>query len=261
MKFDDVARVVGDIPVITPDRGRVLYDFILSSRCRSILELGFAHGSSTCYIAAALDEAGCGHVTTMDNQSAKVQNPDIYSLLSSTALISYVTPIFADTSYNWELRKLIVERSRDGVCHPLFDFCYFDGAHTWETDGFTFFLVDKLLKPGGWILFDDLDWTFATSPSLKETEMVRAMPDDQKTITQVQSVFSLLVGQHTSYSELTVKDNWGWARKVPAVAEVPDVARTVVLEDAYASGRGIREDAASLARKIWTRKIAPRGRR
>ena len=29
--------------------------------------------------------------------------------------------------------------------------------------GFAFFLVDRLLAPGGWMVFDDMDWTFASS--------------------------------------------------------------------------------------------------
>ena len=47
-----------------------------------------------------------------------------------------------------------------------YDFCFIDGAHTWDTDGFAFCLVDRMLRPGGWIIFDDLNWTHAHSPTL-----------------------------------------------------------------------------------------------
>jgi hypothetical protein len=36
-------------------------------------------------------------------------------------------------------------------------------AKNWTIDGFPFFLVDKLLRDGGWILFDDFDWTYAAT--------------------------------------------------------------------------------------------------
>ena len=41
---------------------------------------------------------------------------------------------------------------------PMFDFCYFDGGHTWDITGYAFLLVDKLLLPGAWFVFDVLDW-------------------------------------------------------------------------------------------------------
>ena len=43
---------------------------------------------------------------------------------------------------------------------PKFDFCYIDGGHNWSDTGFAFFLVDRLLKSNGIIVFDDLDWTY-----------------------------------------------------------------------------------------------------
>jgi hypothetical protein len=43
---------------------------------------------------------------------------------------------------------------------PIYDFCYIDGGHSWDVSGFGFFLVEKLVRPGGWLLFDDLDWTY-----------------------------------------------------------------------------------------------------
>ncbi len=51
--------------------GKKLYDFILASDVVNILELGFAHGNSTCYMAAALEERSEGHILTMDLASAR----------------------------------------------------------------------------------------------------------------------------------------------------------------------------------------------
>ena len=63
-------------------------------------------------------------------------------------------------SYLWRLMKIIEQNSE-----PIYDFIFIDGGHDWYTTGYAFFLVDKLLKPGGYILFDDLDWTVYTSPT------------------------------------------------------------------------------------------------
>lgn len=136
----------------------------------------------------------------------------IHELLRRAGLEDIVTPVIAQSSYTWELMKLI-ERRSNGRCRPMFDSCFIDGAHSWDVDGFAFFLVEKLLKPGGWLLLDDLDWTYARSPSLRHTERVLAMPLGERTTPQVGKVFDLLVRQHPSFEEFSVEGSWGWAQK------------------------------------------------
>lgn len=213
MKFEILKNRLKELPAINFDDGKIIYDFILQNKINNILELGFLHGTSTCYMAGALEELGKGNIITIDNQDTKDVKPSINQLLTELNLINYVRPIFATTSYTWELMKLIEENTKDGTCKPVLDFCFIDGAHNWETDGLAFFLADKLLKPGSWILFDDLDWTYSKSPSLKDTDFVRNMPENEKNTPQVLKVFSLLVSQHHDYKEIHVKGRWGWARK------------------------------------------------
>lgn len=64
-------------------------------------------------------------------------------------------------SYCWSLMKLLREHE-----DPIFDYAYLDGAHTWAVDGFAFLLLDELLRPGGYVDFDDYHWTLGKSPSL-----------------------------------------------------------------------------------------------
>jgi len=213
MQFKDVAKILKGIPYISTLDGKFIYNFVRRSAVQNVLELGFAHGTSTCYLAAALDEIGSGSIITIDNQHAKKREPNIITLLNTTKLNDYVKPIFADTSYTWELMKIIEQQTIQGKCKPIFDFCFIDGAHTWEVDGLAFFLVEKLLKPGGWILFDDLYWTFAKSPTLKNTKWVQNMPKDQKTIPQIEKVFTLLVNQHRNFENIKIFKEWGWAQK------------------------------------------------
>jgi len=213
MDFEQVADIVDGIPHTSRKHGRALYDLVRGYRLRNCLELGFAHGTSSCYIAAALHEEGMGFLTTIDNQAALRRKPDIFTLLEKTGLQTYVHPIFANTSYNWELMKMIEKRTADPAGQPLFDFCFVDGAHTLEADGLAFFLVEKLLKPGGWLLFDDLWWTFASSQSMRNTDLVKNMPEDERATQQVAKVFELLVQQHPCFGDFKIEGSWGWARK------------------------------------------------
>lgn len=175
---------------------------------------------STLYIASALEAVGAGQLTSVDNQSALQRKPSAAQLLAQAELSHRVELVYEQTSYNWFLYRKIREQTRDGSCEACFDFCFIDGAHTWEDDGLAFFLVDKLLRPGGWILFDDLSWSM--------DERWPNVPPEQRALRQIEEVFDLLVASHPSYRELKSDGDWGWARKAQ-VGEPP--VRTVRRRD------------------------------
>ena len=209
MRFADVHALVDGVPHMTAKQARTVYDFLVENGSTRVLELGFAHGVSTCIFAAAMEETG-GHVTTIDRVSARDREPNIWELLERTGLTGRVTVVFEDTSYTWALMRYLEQTPM-----PRFDFVYVDGAHLWDVDGFAFSLVDQLLEPGGWILFDDLDWSLARSPSMSQLPQVRALPKIQQQTSQVRKVFELLVMRHPGYGDFRDGDNWGWARKRP----------------------------------------------
>ena len=75
------------------------------------------------------------------------------------------------SSYTWWLKEQVQARSdRAGNVEPLYDFVYLDGAKNWTIDGLAVVLVEKLLRPGGWLLMDDLDWTYAQDPGRDATD-------------------------------------------------------------------------------------------
>jgi len=130
-------------------------------------------------------------------------------LLDKFNLKDLVQVFYEPTSYTWRLMKLIEEDPT-----PSFDFCYLDGAHNWYVDGFAFFLVDKLLQNNAWIIFDDLNWTYNTSPSLKNTDRVKNLPEDERSVPQVKKVYDLLVRTHPNYGNSKIKGGWGYAQKL-----------------------------------------------
>lgn len=209
MKPENVLKVVNRIPYMAFDLAQEITSFILEHKLKNILELGFRHGVSTCYMAGALEEMGGGNITTVDLENAKTAKPNIEELLKTLSLSKYVKIYYEPTSYIWRLMKLIEENP-----DPAFDLCYIDGAHDWFVDGFAFFLVDKLLLPGGWIVFDDIDWTYAISPALKDTERVKNMPKEERETKQMRKVYDLLVKPHPNYNNFQVKNDWVYAQKV-----------------------------------------------
>ena len=227
MKLESVHATVGEIPHMTFEQARKISYFINHHRLTDILELGFRYGVSTCYLAATLQDMGSVHITTIDLELVRDQQPNIQQLLNKCKLTSYVDIFFEPTSYNWRMMKFLEEDPT-----PRFDLCYLDGAHDWFVDGFAFFLVDKLLRPGGWIIFDDLNWTYAQSPALRNSPKVKSMPVEEQITPQMRKVYELLVKPHPDYNDFMVDGDWAYAHKVSDISTRAsrNIVREVVVQ-------------------------------
>lgn len=195
MRISSVERKLSELayqPLTSTAGGRLLGGFVSSPDIDDVLELGFAHGTSTAYMAAALHEKGAGHVTTIDRIDALDREPNISAVLDHTGLAEWVSPIFAARSYTWALMRLLEGQLVHGEIVPRFDFCFIDGAHTWDVDGFAFLLVDKLLRGDRWVAFDDVNWTLGSSATLKNRKWVRELPDEERSTAQVRKVVDVL---------------------------------------------------------------------
>lgn len=209
--FETVRLRFDDLPYMTHPEAMILRDFIKTHDVRDILEIGFFQGKSSAYFAAILEDLGRGHLVTIDRVTARQHKPNVKDLLSALDLTHRVTSVFAERSYTWEMAKMI-----QAIPRTQFDFCYFDGGHTWDATGFGFVLVDILLRPGGWIIFDDLKWTIeaAIQNRAKVPKRWRSCSPDERATPAVSLVFDLLV-PHFGYTELQTanKGRWGIARK------------------------------------------------
>lgn len=247
MDLETVRDATESIPHMSFAEGQELTSFVLDNRLYRILELGFCHGVSTCYFAAALDRVGQGHITTIDLDSARSNVPNVDQLLGTLGLHARATVYYEPTSYVWRLMLMLRQQPI-----PEFDFCYVDGAHNWFTDGFAFFLVDRLLRPGGWIVFDDLDWTYDTSPTLKDTPHVRSMPDDERTTPQVRNIYELLVKPHPGYENFLVRNGRAYAQKKTGEAQA--VPGTIRQEIVYVTEHvGLGAVLSKIAKRLFRR--------
>ena len=103
-------------------------------------------------------------------------------------------------SYNWMLAQQIQRHSG-----PIYDYVFLDGAHTFAIDALAFVLVDRLLNVGGYVDFDDYDWTLAASPSLGPRVFPltqRLYPVDQIEAQQVRMIIDVLVRRDPRYREV-----------------------------------------------------------
>jgi len=207
MKLEELQGRLTHIPHTTPKRGAVLYGTITENRYTKCLELGFAHGVGTAYIAGALEQLGAGHVTALDRPAALKCNPRADAVLASLGLQHRAELIIDESSYTWFLLDRIEQQDKK------FDFCFLDGSHTWETDGFAVLLIERILEPGGMIVLDDLNWTIASSPTLANRPEFLKLPERERKTAQVRKVFELIVKNNTTFKKVYERDGCGFAIK------------------------------------------------
>lgn len=203
-KFDEVGEKYCKLRWMNEERADYMRSFIEEHDIKDIIEIGFLYGKSSAYFAAILEDRGTGHLTTFDLKTAADRDPNIFSILDSLQLGHRVTARMAERSYTWELAKLIQMEPR-----PIFDFCYYDGGHTWDTTGFGFLLVDMLLKPGGWIAFDDLNWTIDDDKSPEWQAKFTHYSTDEKQSAGVRMVYES-IAPHLGYGNFFEEKKFGW---------------------------------------------------
>ncbi len=249
MEFDSVADIVDGIPHMSRRNGRRVYDHVVKNELRRVLELGTHHGVSTCYLGAAVDELGGGSVVTMDRVIARNLEPNVEELLHRTGLSHVVAAVYAERSFTWNLREMLARPDP-----PQFDFVFLDGGHTWDVTGFSFFLVDRLLAPGGWLLFDDIQWSLAKSPSVSDKPETKALPEEERTAEQVGDVFRILVERDPNYVT-RLDGNWGWAQKRSGdVRSGASPSPTTVTSRAAATSRSL----SMSVKKAWRARTGSR---
>lgn len=173
-------------------------DFIRQTSCRSIAEIGIYKGHTTLALAEFLNGEGELHIFDYEDRVEDVEQKvraagfsNIRAFGSSYKLLD---------SYNWNLGKLLEKHKA-----PIYDYIFIDGAHTWAVDALTTFLADQLLKPGGYLDFDDYEWTLEQSPSLKPSAFPltgKLYTAEQISTKQVKMIIDIIVRRNSCYREV-----------------------------------------------------------
>lgn len=204
MRLESVKEIVRDLPWMSLTQARRIDDHATKFGLSRILELGFMHGVSTCYLAAIAKRMH-GSVTTCDLPASANLRPTAEELLERCGLRDLVEIHREAVGAEWRMMKLLEQRE-------VFDFIYIDSEHTWQCTGFHFFLAEKLLRVGGWILFDDLDYVLTEQPHADQPWALR-MTREQRETAQVRLVWEMLAKQHPHFSSFIEDGSWGWCRK------------------------------------------------
>jgi predicted O-methyltransferase YrrM len=223
MQFEEAARIVAEVPPphIPASRGQLLYEHIRKNRPENLLELGTARGGSAVFLASALEANQAGHLTTVDSTRWIWKDPTPQEVLDRAGLSHRVTFDKRFSTYSWFLKTEIERQlAGDGTVRPEYDFIFLDGAKNWGTDGIAVVTAEKLLKPGGWLLLDDLGWNYgehAGDSAFHYEIEVAKLSDSERTEPHLRRIFDLLIRTNPAFDEFVIQDNWwGWAHKSTA---------------------------------------------
>ncbi len=129
------------------DVGLTLYNLVRETNSENTLEVGMAYGLSTLHICQAHHDKGAGGHTAIDpSQRSKWRSIGLLNL-SRAGLDNFFT-FYENPSY-----EILPQLLRNG---ERYDFVFVDGLHLFDYTLVDFFYTDKLLKSGGFVMFDDL---------------------------------------------------------------------------------------------------------
>ena len=146
----------------SPSEGEYLQEIISRIKAKTTLETGMAYGLSTIWICDALKRnKGNKHIAIDPAQLMTPNRKDLKKTISADegwrgiglnnlkrAGLSDLLELHTQSSH-LALPRLELEGTK-------IDFAFIDGMHTFDYAFIDFFYIDRILKPGGVIVFDDI---------------------------------------------------------------------------------------------------------
>jgi predicted O-methyltransferase YrrM len=132
---------------VTPERGAFIRELCQREQARTTLEIGMAWGLSTLFMLEALaaSDSSFSHTVIDPFQSSQWHGAGRRAV-QDTGLAGHVT-IFEEFSR--------IALARMEAEHRQFEFIFVDGGHRFEDVFVDLIFADRILKPGGLMIFDD----------------------------------------------------------------------------------------------------------
>lgn len=146
--FDRSGKAHTLVGAIDQDEGQFLQRLVRENEIRRTIEIGCAYGLSSLYICEALSGKRSPHHTIIDpHQSTEWSGVGTYHL--ERAGFGFFELI--ERPSELALPELVREGLR-------FDLALIDGWHTFDQVLLDFYFLDRLVRAGGIIVFDDVEW-------------------------------------------------------------------------------------------------------
>ena len=165
----------------------------------SIAEIGVGIGATSIEIVKRLRDNDSFYFFSYENDVRELEQ-DLKNLDYCTCkLFPLGNTRAVYDSYNWKLASLCLENEE------LFDLAYLDGAHSFFNDGLAAVLLKELIKPGGILIFDDVNWSFRKSPTMNPEKRPRTLKEysrEQIATEQVRTVIEVLMERDENWQRI-----------------------------------------------------------
>lgn len=147
-----VEKYYNELPSMKHNEAEFIEYYIEKYNCNTVAEFGSGKGKSTAYIASIISNRN-GIVYTHDIENlVNNRTPNIFQVINYLNLNEYV--IYNNHKSSISMSLMYYFEKYD---EPIFDMLYVDDIHLWDITSSIFLLADKLLKPNGLVVFDDLN--------------------------------------------------------------------------------------------------------
>lgn len=132
----------------------------------SVAEVGVGIGATTRVIAERMSSKGELHLFDYEEVVARVER-ELRSegLADGIKIVTHSNSRRTYDSYSWRLAQLAIEDMDRGGGFGIYDLAYLDGGHNFHHDAPACVALKELIRPGGYLVLDDVHWTFAKSRS------------------------------------------------------------------------------------------------
>ncbi|PBN43990.1 class I SAM-dependent methyltransferase [Sphingobium sp. D43FB] len=167
-----------------------------------IAEVGIGIGATSLALARAMDHRGMLWLFDFDSRVQELR-ADLADIgYSNVEIVGNSRRTF--DSYGWTL-AMLTRRARIDRPEGMFDFIYLDGGHLYQYDTLAAVCCKELLKPGGYLLLDDYDWTIAKSPTMRPSHNPSVLADyseEQIELSHVEMICSLLLDPDAGFEQI-----------------------------------------------------------
>lgn len=115
-------------------------------------------------------------------------------------------------SYNWNLSDMLFQMRNDNL-DGIFDVVYLDGSHSFLHDAAACCLLKELLKPNGYIVFDDVFWSYDKNQKLAAS-VAEFYTEQQLRECQIQRVLNAFMIEDEQFQEVYVSHSINPGRAV-----------------------------------------------
>ena len=177
----------------------LLKDILTVNSAPVVYEIGVGVGATTLPIAQLLNNSGRLYLFSRKKDVLEL-SADLSQLGYENICDEWGSATKTYSGYHFELACGFVADKL-----PLFDLAYIDGGHVFHLDGSATCILKQLCKPGGYMVFDDWNWTLAKSPTMNPTRRPATLleyDEAQITTSHVQLVCKAFMDRDPSFRRL-----------------------------------------------------------